>query len=124
MFAERHSVTLLTDGSGNAEAWSPVVTGRLLAVHYVKPGAGGFDNGVDFDVTIESTGEAVWSQDDVNASAAVYPRAQVHDTAGAGATYDGTAKVLEPVTLANDRVKIAVAQGGSAKSGTFLLIVG
>lgn len=124
MYAERHTVTLTTDGSGNATGYTPVVSGRVLAVHYVKAASGGFADGVDFDVTVESTGEVLLDKDDINASASFYPRKQVHDTTGTAATLDGTRAMREPVVVAEDRVKIAVASGGDTKSGSVIVVIG
>lgn len=121
MYAERHTVTLTTDANGAATGFTPVVTGRVLGIRYVKDD---FANGVDFTITAEATGENLWIEENVNASKSVYPRAQVHDLAGVGRTYDGTRTVGEPVTIANDRVKIAIAQGGNTKSGTFHVLIG
>jgi sirohydrochlorin ferrochelatase len=124
MYAERHAVTVVTDGSGNAVAFSPVVTGRVLAIRYVKAGSGAYDDGVDFAITAEATGENLWTESNVNAAKSVYPRAGVHDLAGAARTYDGTNAVAEPVALAQDRVKISIAQGGAAKTGAFHILIG
>lgn len=124
MYAERHTVPLTTDAAGAATAYSPVVSGRVLAVHYVKPGSNGFADGVDFDVTVESTGEVLLDKDNINASASFYPRKQVHDTTGTVATLNGTQAMLEPVTVAEDRVKIVVANGGDTKDGSVIVVIG
>ncbi len=120
-FANRIAVTVTTDASGDAVAYTPVVTGKLSQIRYVKAD---FDAGVDFTVTAEATGETLWAQNDVNASATVAPRQPTHSTAGAAALYAaGGAAVLDKIALANDRIKIVVAQGGNAKSGTFHFIL-
>lgn len=121
MYAERHTVSLTTNGSGAATGYTPVITGRILALRYIKTD---FADGVDFDVTVESTGETVWDEDNVNASATRYPRAQTHTTAGVAMTYDGTRPVGEPVTVANDRLLVSVANGGASKTGSVVVIVG
>lgn len=121
MYAERHAVTLTTDENGDATGYTPVVTGRVLSIRYVKTD---YAAGVDFDVTGETTGVVLWDQDDVNASATVYPRAQVHNTAGTALTYDGTRTVNEPVCLAGERVKIVVGSGGDTKTGVFHVVIG
>jgi hypothetical protein len=121
MHVERHSVTVTTAADGTATGYSPVVTGRVLAVRYVKDS---YDNGVDFTITSEATGQTIWTQADVNASVITYPRAAVHDTAGVAATLDGTRAMRDAVPVANERVSIAIAQGGNVKSGTFIILVG
>lgn len=121
MYAERHSLTIATNGSGAGTEYTPTVTGRILTVQYVKVD---YDNGIDFVVSLEATGEVILTGTDVNASAVFYPRVPVDDEAGADATLDGTRKMREPVVAAKDRVKIVVAQGGASKSGTFNIVVG
>ena len=121
MFAQKKTVSVVTNGSGDATAYSEAITGRIHAIHYRKTD---FANGVDFTITLESTGEGLWAQSDVNAAAKVYPRAAVHDVAGVAATLDGTRAMRDAVVAVNDRVKIVVAQGGDTKSGAFDIIVG
>lgn len=115
-------VTTLSDGS--AVAYSPRVSGKIHSIHYVKPGANSYTDGVDFTITADKTGEQIWAESNVNASTVRYPRAATHSTAGVASLYaaSGTA-VQAPVALANDRVKIALAQGGAAKDGTFHILV-
>lgn len=121
MFAQRHVVEITTDSSGNGTGYTPLVTGKLSQIRYVKDT---FDNGVDFTITADATGETLWAENDVNASATRAPRQATHTTVGAAALYaaGGTA-VLDGILLANDRVKIVVAQGGNAKHGTFHVVV-
>ena len=121
-YAERHTVTLVTDASGDATGYSPVITGRILTIHYV---ATDYSAGVDFTITAEATGETIWTESNVNATKTVAPRQATHSTAGVAALYAaaGTA-VNDHVALANDRVKIVVAAGGNAKTGAFHIIVG
>jgi hypothetical protein len=111
------AVTVTTAADGSATAYSETVTGKLSTVRYVK---NNYDNGVDFTITSEATGETLWTQADVNASITVAPRQATHSTAGTAALYaaGGTA-VLDKIALAGDRVKIVIAQGGNVKSGAF-----
>lgn len=119
----RFPVTVTADGAGNAEVYSPTVSGKLVSIRYVKPGSGGYTNGVDFVVTSERTSEALWAEDNVNASATRYPRAATHSTAGAASLYAalGTG-VLAPIALADDRVKIVISSAVSGV-GTFHLTI-
>jgi hypothetical protein len=121
MHAEKHAVTVTTDGSGDATEYSPNVTGRILGVFYAKTD---FAENVDFTVTLEGTGEGLWTEEDVNASKKVYPRVDVQDLVGADRTYDDTHKIQDYVVAVNDRVKIVVANGGDTKTGTFTIVVG
>lgn len=121
MFTKSQTVAVTTDASGDATVYTSLpVAGRILSVRYVK---NNFDNGVDFNITLETTGQAVWVQSDVNASATVAPRQATHSTAGAAALYaaGGTA-ILDYVYAAGERVKVVVAQGGNVKSGSFVIV--
>lgn len=119
--AERHAVTVTTDGSGDATAYSPVITGHLSQIRYVKTD---FDNGSTITITAEATGETLWTETGVNASATRAPRQATHTTAGVASLYAaaGTA-VNDKIALAVDRVKIVVSSGGATKAGTFHIII-
>lgn len=122
MFAERKSVTITTDGSGDGTGYISVPHGRVMSLHYVKTD---YADGVDFTVTAEATGEAIWSQSNVNAAASVYPRVAVHDVLGAAALFAAAGEaIVEPIFLANDRIKIVVASGGDTKTGEFVAVIG
>ena len=119
--AERHVVAVTTAADGTATAYSPVLTGKLSQIRYVKAD---FDAGVDFTITAEATGETLWTQSDVNASATVAPRQATHTTAGVAALYaGGGSAVLDKIALANDRVKIVIGSGGNAKTGAFHIVM-
>ena len=121
MHYTRHAVTIETNAAGDGTGYTPIVNGAIVSVQYVKDD---FDNGVDFDVTAETTGQVIWDQDNVNASATVCPRQPTHSTLGAAALYAaGGAAVLDKICLDNERVKIVVAQGGNTKGGTFNVTV-
>jgi hypothetical protein len=114
-YAERHVVALTTNASGAVTAFTPPVTGRIAAVIYTK---GNFDNGADLTITVESTTQSLWTDTDVNASETVYPLAVGNLGTGAASTLTEV-----PIFVANDRVKVVVAQGGNAKTGTITVIV-
>lgn len=121
MNAQRLVVPVTTIADGSATAYSPVVSGRIETIRYVKTD---FDNGVDFTITAEATGETLWTQVNVNASVTVAPRQPTHDTAGVASLYAaGGVAVNDGIVLANDRVKIVIAQGGNVKSGAFHIVV-
>lgn len=121
MYAERHEVAITTDASGDGTGYTPVITGRISSIRYVKTD---YADGVDMTVTLEATGESVWSESDVNASATRAPRQATHSTAGAAALYAAAgAAVNDAIVAVNDRVKIVVASGGATKSGTFHVVV-
>jgi len=116
MYVEKHTVAIETDASGDAVAYTPNVTGRIHAIIYQKDD---FADGVDFTITLESTGESLWTDTNVNAAEKVYP------VVAANLGADGAASTIlqVPILAADDRVKIVVAQGGNAKAGTFQVIV-
>jgi hypothetical protein len=125
MYAERKTVSITTDGSGNGVGYTDAITGRILAVGYVKDGSNPYSNGVDITVTLEATAEAIVTMTDQNASGVYYPRPGVHDETGAAALFAAAGtKLREPVTAAADRVKISVASGGASKIGSFFVVVG
>lgn len=121
MGTRRFSVPVTTDASGDATAYSPYLSGKICSIHYVKTD---FADGVDFTITADATGEGLWTESNVNASASRYPRAPTHSQAGVASLYaaGGTA-VQDAIRLSRDRVKIVVAQGGNAKSGAFTIVV-
>ena len=120
----RYKVTVTTAADGTVTAYSPKTSGQIHAIHYVKDGVAGYADGVDFAITAEATGENIWTEANVNASAVRYPRAATHTQAGVAALYaaGGTA-VQDRVALGGDRVKIVLAQGGNAKTGAFHILL-
>jgi len=117
-YARRLTVAVTTNGSGDATAYSdPIEHGLLSQIRYVK---GDFDNGSTFAITCEATGETLWGETGVNASATRAPRQATHSTAGAAALYaGGGSAVNDKIAIAKDRIKIVISSGGAAKSGTF-----
>lgn len=118
----RYKIPVTTAADGSATVFSgQQIAGKIHSVHYVKTD---FADGVDFAITADATGESIWSQSNVNAAAVVYPRAATHSQAGAAALYaSGGVGVLDKIALANDRIKIVIAQGGNVKTGTFHVLV-
>ena len=121
MTIRRFVVPVTVDASGDAEEYSPHLSGKLVSMRYVKDD---FADGVDFTITAEDTGETIWTEENVNASATRHPRAATHSTAGAAALYaSGGTAVNDKIALSQDRVKIVVASGGNATSGEFHITV-
>lgn len=117
-FVQRLVVAVTTAADGSATAYTdPVAYGLLSQIRYLKTD---FADGSTMTVTMETTGEAIWSESSVNASATRAPRQATHSVAGAASLYAaaGTA-VNDKIAIANDRIKIVIANGGNAKSGTF-----
>ena len=121
-YAERHTVTVTTDSSGDATSFTPVVTGRVITVIYTKTD---FADTVDFTITAEGSSEGIWTESNVTASKTVAPRQATHDAVGAASLYAAAGLAVEDhIYLANDRVEIVVASGGSVKTGTFDVVIG
>lgn len=120
---KRIKLTVTTAADGSATAYSPRIGGGDLdSIHYVKTD---FADGVDFTITDEATGESLWTDTNINASEVVRPRAPTHDQSGAARLYAaGGVAVGSRITLANTRIKVVIAQGGNAKTGTFHFLVG
>ena len=120
-YAAREVVTVTTIADGSATAYSGVLTGKLSQIRYVKTD---FADASTFTITAEATGETLWTESSVNASATRAPRQATHSTAGAAALFAaGGAAVLDKIALANDRVKIVIASGGNTKTGVFHIVM-
>lgn len=121
MTVRRFEVTVTTASDGTATAYSPYLSGKLHSVQYVKTD---YADGVDFTITAEANGQAIWSESDVNAAVTKAPRLATHTVAGAAALYaSGGVAVLDKIALGRDRFKIVLAQGGNAKTGKFVFLV-
>lgn len=122
---ERHTVAVTTASDGSATAYTSTnITGRIHAVQYVKAGSNNFSDGVDFTITTETTAQNIWVDTNINASETVYPRVPTCDTAGAASLYAaGGEPVEDHMAIANERVKIVIASGGNATTGTFYIVV-
>ena len=120
----RKFTVTVTTATATGEGLTPHFDGYIESIQYIKPGSGGFSDGVDFTCTVNGTGENVWVEENVNASAIRRPRAATHSTAGVAALYaSGGTAVLDKIAVSRDRVKIAVAAGGNGTTGTFVVTV-
>jgi len=120
-YAERHDVALTTDSGGDVTAYTPIVSGRVVTLVYTKTD---FDNGVDFTITGDSSGETIWTESNVNAAKTVRPRVATHDTAGVASLYAAAGEPVEtPVVVANERIKVVIAQGGNVKTGKITVYI-
>lgn len=121
MGTRRFVVNVTTAADGSYTGYSPYISGKIAAVHYVKTN---FTDGVDFTITAEATGETIWTESNVNAAKVCMPRGATHTNAGVASLYaaGGTA-VNDLIRLGRDRVKIVLAQGGNATTGAFHIVV-
>jgi hypothetical protein len=127
MYVSRQAVPVTTDAGGNATAYSEVVTGRIQQITYVPDGSNPLDTGADIVVTGEASAVAIVSKLNIGTSGfSIAPRQATHAVAdGSALLYaaGGTA-VGDKIAVAQERVKIVVAQGGNTKSGVFHVYVG
>ena len=123
MFIKRETVTVTTVSAGTATAYSSIVNGRILAIQYVKDG---YANGVDFTITTETTAQSLWRKDSVDASAIQRPRVTVQNSTASDVYYNDESdeEIMDYIHVADERIKIVLANGGDVKSGTFYITVG
>lgn len=120
---KRHEVAFTTDASGNATVYTEVTQGLVHAIRYEYNNAA---TGADFTITCGRSGQAIITVTDAGTSSVTwYPRAATATVANAAALYaaGGTA-VLTPIPVADEAIKIVVAQGGNTLSGTLHIYVG
>lgn len=114
--------------SGTGTGYTPYLSGYLESIELLA-GATYTDDTVDITITADVTGEVILSrtnQDLTTLPVRFRPRAATHGTDGVAAEYvDATAvsAVNDRIALSRDRVKIEIAQGGTAKTGTFRVVV-
>ena len=119
-FIKSTSIAMTCDAGGNCTAYSAQVNGTIDAIIYTK---GNFADGSTVTVTTATTGQAVWAETAVNASAIRRPRGQVHGATGTGLTFDGTRTVCEPVCVLDESIKVVVSSGGNATTGTLTILL-
>lgn len=120
MYARRLSTTLVTASDGSVTGYVDVDFGVLSQIRYVKTD---FADTVDFAITAEATGENLWTEQNVTASATRAPRQATHSVAGVASEFGTGFAVTDKIAIANDRIKIAITNGGSAKTGTFHFVL-
>lgn len=116
------TIHVVTTAAGAATAYSAeYLSGEILAVSYVKTD---FADGVDFDITTETTAQEIWDKDNVNAAETVYPRVATVDSNSVASLYAGAGEPVEDkIVLMGERIKVVVAAGGDTKTGKFIIAV-
>lgn len=124
-YARRLTVTVTTIADGSATAYSEYIDyGLLSQIRYVKDATAPFTDGVDFTITSEATGETLWTESNVNASATRAPRQATHGTDGVASLYAAAGvAVQDKIAIVNDRIKIVLAAGGDTKTGVFHFLI-
>jgi len=112
----RTTASITTDSSGDATVFlGGNVHGWILQVKYLP---GSIATGADLVVTGETSGTPILTVTNAGTSDAwYYPRAVVNEVADASAD---TNRVRIPIF--DERIKVVVAQGGSAAAGSIELI--
>ena len=126
MKVERFSVSVTTAADGSATAYSPTITGAISSIAYVADGTNPYAATVDFAITVESTGQGLWTQSDITASGTRAPRQPTHEQDGTDRFFQGSSTehtVPDLICLAEDRIRIVLAQGGNARTGRFIITV-
>lgn len=118
MYAERHDVSITTATSGAATGFTPMVNGRIVAINYTLPTGSPLASTTDLTVTLEESGLAVMAATNITVSTTYYPVKAATTTAGAASTLTEV-----PIYAANERVKLAIAQGGNTTNGTITVVV-
>jgi len=123
---ERITVSITTNAAGAGTGYAASVRGmnrgNVKAIRYVKTD---YAAGVDFVITGETSGMAILTGTDVNASATFFPRAATCDIVGAASLYAAAGEPVEvEIPIADEQIKIVVAAGGDTKTGTFHIWIG
>lgn len=120
-YAQRLTVPVTTATDGSATVYSDPAMGKVSQIRYVKTD---FADGSSITVTNETTGETIWAESNVNASATRTPRQPTHSTAGVAALYAAAGSAVnDKIAVAGDRIKIVIASGGNTKSATFYIVL-
>ena len=123
---KKHAISVTTNSSGAFTGYTPVSSGYVRAISYVPHGATPLDTNADIVVSGNTSSIPVLTQANIGTAARTWhPRAATHAVAdGAAALYaaGGTA-VNTDVPVADESVKLVVANGGDTLSGTFYVYV-
>lgn len=122
---KKHTVAITSAADGTATAYTPVVSGYLRAIAYVPHASTPLDTGADVTITANTSGLALLTITNLGTAAlSIHPRAATVGVTNLAALYAaGGAAVNTEIPVADEAIKMVVAQGGDAKSGTFYLYV-
>lgn len=116
----RFAVAITTAADGSFTGYTPPLAGFVHQVRFVDTD---LDDTADITVTEEDTGAAIVTLTNQAATATFMPRGATHDTAGAASLYAAAGEPVEDRIPAFGRIKVVVAQGGNAKTGTLYVYV-
>ena len=123
---EKISVTITVDASGDGVGYISsalgVNNGFIRAIQYVKDD---YADGIDIVISGVTSGIAILTVANMNASAFYYPMAKASKIAdGTDAEYAAGFDVRTLIPIVNEQIKIVVSAGGVSKSGTFNVWLG
>lgn len=119
----RISLSVTTDASGDADERTSVAVGLLHAVHL---SVGTLDDSTTTDITITdaATGHTLLAVSNVTADAMYMPRAATHNAAdGSASLYAAAGEAVLDRLPVSGEIRVVVAQGGNAKTGTLTFYV-
>ncbi len=110
------TIPATTAADGSATAYSAVVQGL---VEMVKVTLGTWSSGaVDITLTDELTGAPIVTLTNATDGLTVRPRGATHDVAGAAYLYAAGGVAVADKIAVNGRIKMVIAQGGNALTGS------
>lgn len=119
-----YTVVIPTNASGDGTGYTPVVSGFVHSIRYVKST---YENGVDVAITANTSGLAILTWTDVNASDTSYPRATSNSVADADLVYIAAGQPIPTrIAVADEAIKIVVSSataGTTPRTGTFYVYV-
>ena len=121
MHVDSAVVALTTAVGGAVTAYTPAANGRLIGIIYTKTD---FADTVDFAITGETSGQTLWTEANVTASKTVAPRQATHANDGTASLFVAAGEPVEGmIGLPGERIKIAITNGGDAKTGSIRVII-
>jgi hypothetical protein len=119
---ESQTLTVKTGPDGSVTVYTSTLKGPLKAIAYEKVD---YENTVDIAITATTTGQNLFTKENVTASTRICPGVQQHDSAGTVLLYSaGMGYVPTCYFLAKESIKIAITNGGANKTGRFTFVVG
>lgn len=113
----KFTATVLTDGSGDATARLGPIMGFVAQVRYVPDGSAPLDTNADLDIVSADSGVVVANHDNIGTSAFTKAYAPVPVENADGTALDSPQ--VQYALLSGEDLIITIANGGSAKAGTF-----
>jgi len=120
------TVAITTAADGSATGYTPPVSGLVRAISYVPHATTPLDTGADIVVSGNTSGIAILTKANIGLAAVQWhPRAPTVAVAdGAALVYIASGQaVCDLIPVADEAIKIVVANGDAAKSGTFYFFV-